>query len=572
MLIHCRPKTITTLPVALVFSLVAKNNLCGIREITLSQTKSAVQEYDAIIVGAGFSGLYQLYKFRELGLSTLVLDAGADVGGTWYWNRYPGARCDSPGYIYQYWFSEKLLDEWTWSERFPAQPETERYLQYVADKFDLRRDIQFNTRVTATVYDESRSMWQIATDTGGSIEARYVVMAVGGLSEPNMPDIPGLDDFQGIATHTSRWPKEGIDYSGKRVGVIGTGPTGIQLIQTMASETEQLTVFQRTPHYTIPMKNWHLEKEELTEIRADSDDMKQLLWSTFGGLDFDLGEHSFHELSPPQRREQLEQLWDRGDLAFWMGAFNDVFTDREANGYQAEFVREKIRARVDDPGVAEKLAPQDYAFGTRRVALENGYYEKFNQDNVTLIDIHENPVERITSKGIQTADGREHELDVIVFATGFDAGTGIYKHIDTRGRGGVKLTDVWAQDITNYLGLQVHGFPNMFMVLGPLSPWAFCNVPTCAQRQIDWISGCVQHLHEHGHDSIEPTAQAQAQWTTNSDELAAQTLLMETDSWYLGANIPGKQRRFLAYTGGASEYARICDEVAGKNYEGFVVI
>lgn len=538
----------------------------------MSPTKPPVKKYDAVIVGAGFSGLYQLHKFRDMGLNTLVLDAGADVGGTWHWNCYPGARCDSPGYIYQYWFSEELLDEWNWSERFPAQPETERYLQYVADKFDLRRDIQFNTRVTTTVYDESRSTWQIETDTGESIEARYVVMAVGGLSEPNVPNIPGLGDFQGVATHTSRWPKESLNCSGKRVGVIGTGPTGIQLIQSVASETERLTVFQRTPHYTIPMKNWRFEEDELAEIRANSDNMKQLLWSTFGGLDFDLGKHSFHELSPQQRREQLEKLWDNGDLAFWMGAFNDVFTDREANEYQADFVREKIRERVNNPQVAEKLAPKGYAFGTRRVALENGYYERFNQDNVDLVNVREIPIERITPKGIQTADGREYELDIIIFATGFDASTGIFKHIDTRGREGVQLADVWAQDITNYLGLQVHGFPNMFMVLGPLSPWAFCNVPTCAQRQIDWISDCVKHLREHGRDSIEPTAQAQVEWTTNSDELASQTLLMETDSWYLGANIPGKQRRFLAYTGGANEYARICAEVADQNYEGFTIV
>lgn len=425
----------------------------------MSPTKPPVKKYDAVIVGAGFSGLYQLHKFRDMGLNTLVLDAGADVGGTWHWNCDPGARCDSPGYIYQYWFSEELLDEWNWSERFPAQPETERYLQYVADKFDLRRDIQFNTRVTTTVYDESRSTWQIETDTGESIEARYVVMAVGGLSEPNVPNIPGLGDFQGVATHTSRWPKEGLNCSGKRVGVIGTGPTGIQLIQSVASETERLTVFQRTPHYTIPMKNWRFEEDELAEIRANSDNMKQLLWSTFGGLDFDLGKHSFHELSPQQRREQLEKLWDNGDLAFWMGAFNDVFTDREANEYQADFVREKIRERVNNPQVAEKLAPKGYAFGTRRVALENGYYERFNQDNVDLVNVREIPIERITPKGIQTADGREYELDIIIFATGFDASTGIFKHIDTRGREGVQLTDVWPKISPTILDYRSMAFP-----------------------------------------------------------------------------------------------------------------
>lgn len=531
-----------------------------------------VQEYDAVVVGAGFSGLYQLHRFRNMGLSTRVFEAGGDVGGTWYWNRYPGARCDSQGYVYQYWFSDELLDEWNWSERFPAQPETERYLHYVADKFDLRRDIQFNTRVTAARFDESSGCWAIETDNGDRVRARYMVMAVGGLSEPKIPEIPGRDEFKGVAVHTARWPKEGIDCRNKRVAVLGTGATGIQVIQSLADEADPLVVFQRTPSYTIPMQNWELDEDKLAEIRENYDGLRHQVFNTFAGFDFDVDSRSFHELSPEEREQRLWDLWNEGTLQFWIGTFSDVLMDREANEYVGEFVRNRIRERVNDPETAEKLVPKSYPFGTRRVALENGYYEVFNQDNVQLVDCRETPIERITPNGIRTADGKEYELDVIIFATGFDASTGIYKHIDIRGRDGVELTkDVWSRDLRNYLGLQVHGFPNMFMLMGPLSPAAaFCNVPTCSQHQTDWICDAIQYLHEHGRHVIEPTADAEAYWAAHHDETTSQTLFPEAESWYMGSNIEGKQRRLLAYCGGVQIYHQICADVASKDYEGFV--
>ncbi|MGR8948329.1 MAG: flavin-containing monooxygenase [Gammaproteobacteria bacterium] len=535
----------------------------------MSQTEKAQQNFDVVVVGAGFSGLYALYQLRKRGLKVRALELGTNVGGTWYWNRYPGARTDSTTSVYQYWFSDELLDEWQWSERFAAQEETERYLNHVADKFDLRRDIQFETRVTAADFDESSGRWVVKTEAGESFTAQFLLMGTGGLTEMSLPDFEGIDSFAGEWYHTARWPKEPVEFAGKRVGVFGTGATGIQVIQTIASQVEHLTVFQRTPTYTIPMKNPRLDEAQQAERRAQSADLKQRVHRTFSGAEFTFDEKSYFDFSAEERRARMEELWQDGSLSFWVGSFREVFTDERANAEVSEFVREKIRARLDDPAIAEKLVPTSYAFGTRRVPLETGYYEAYNRSNVELVDLRETPVKRITEKGVETSE-REHELDMIIYATGFDAGTGALTHIDIRGKGGTVLRDAWADGIRSFMGLQVHGFPNMFMTMAPLSPAAaFCNVPTCIQQQIDWIADCIDFVRAESGSSIEPKAEAEAAWVAHHNEVASTLLVSKANSWYMGSNIAGKPRGLLAYAGGVDVYGDRCDEVKAGDYEEF---
>ena len=470
-----------------------------------------MQYHDAIVVGAGFTGLYALYKLRGLGLDVHGFEAGTGVGGTWYWNRYPGARTDSPGHLYQFWFSDELLEEWDWSERFPGQEETERYLNYVADKFDLRKDIEFETRITDATYDEDSGIWTVTTERGAKATARFLVMGTGILTKIVLPDIPGRDDFAGEWYHTAEWPSEPIDYTNKRVGVIGTGATGIQVIQTIASQVGHLTVFQRTPTYTIAIKNPRYDDAARAEIRRRNPELKKRVHETFAGFDFTFDERGVLDVPEDERRAKMEELWEDGSLRFWVGSFADVLRDEQANAVFSKFVQDKIRERIDDPAVAEKLVPTSYRFGTRRVPLENGYYEAFNRDNVTLVDLKETPIERITANGIETTAGL-HELDMLIYATGFDAATGALSQIDVRGRDGRLLRDVWSEEIRSFMGLQVHGYPNMFTVNGPLSPAAaFCNVPTCIQQQVDWITDCIAYAHERECKSVEATAEAQAQ-------------------------------------------------------------
>ena len=537
----------------------------------MSQATQAPKAVDAVVVGAGFAGMYALHKLRDQGLQVQVFEAGTGVGGTWYWNRYPGARVDSQAYIYQYWFSEDLLNEWNWSERFPAQAETERYLNHVADKFDLRRDIQFKTRVTGASYDESTQRWTVATDDGQTVSAQFLIMGTGGLSVPLVPPFPGAERFKGRIIHTAQWPKEGLDLKGKRVGVIGTAATGIQVIQTIAGEVGHLTVFQRTANYTIPMRNPKYDDAARAELRAQYPALKQRVQGTFAGFDFDFDSRDFLTLSPEERHSRMQELWDDGSLSFWIGSFQGVFFDEKVNAEFSEFVRQRIRARINDPQVAEMLVPADHGFGTRRVPLETKYYEAFNRDNVKLVDIRATPIECLTEVGIKTSAGL-HELDILIFATGFDAGTGALTKADIRGRDGVLLRDTWEADgVRTTMGLQVHGYPNLFMTMAPFSPAAaFCNVPTCVQQQVDWISECIQFVRDQGRRSIEPSAEAEAKWVAHHDELANMMLISKTNSWYMGSNVVGKPRRLLAYVGGVANYRQACDDVKARGYEGFV--
>lgn len=527
------------------------------------------QNFDAIVVGAGFSGLYALYKLRERGLRVRVLEMGENVGGTWYWNRYPGARTDSTSDVYQYWFSDELLEEWQWSERFAAQPETERYLNFVADKFDLRRDIQFKTRVTGADLNADGDGWTVHTETGEPLSCQFLVMGTGPLSKIVLPDIPGINSFEGEWHHTARWPKTPVDFAGKRVGIFGTGATGIQVIQTIAPEVGHLTVFQRTPTYTIPMKNPKIDDARRAEVRARQPELKELVHRTFSGAEFDFDDRSINDLDEEQRRRRMEELWEDGSLAYWVGSFREVFTEQGASDLFSEFAREKIRARIDDPALAEKLVPTSYNFGTRRVPLEMGYYEAYNRDNVELVDLRETPVECITPRGVKTSAG-EHELDMLIYATGFDAGTGALTQIDVRGRDGMLVRDAWADGIRSFMGLQIHGFPNMFMVGAPLSPAAaFCNVPTCVQQQLDWITDCIDHVRAGTHRAIEPSAEAEAGWVAHHEEVASMILVTQANSWYMGSNIAGKRRGLLAYAGGVDVYRDLCDEVTAGGYKEF---
>ncbi len=537
----------------------------------MSQTQStATLDYDAIVVGAGISGLYALYRLREKGLAVRAFEAGTGVGGTWYWNRYPGARTDSQSEVYQYWFSDDLLKEWNWSERFSAQAETERYLNFVADKFELRKDIQFETKVLSATWDEATSTWRVTTDRGETLTTRFFLMCTGGLSAPVMPNIPGIDDFKGEAYHTGKWPRTPVDFKGKRVGVIGTAATGIQVIQSIAGDVAALKVFQRTPNYTIPMRNPKYGEKDQAEIKAKYPTLRHRVHDTFAGFEYDFDARPFAEIPAEERAEILEKMWADGSLGFWIGTFREVFTEPAVNAIISEFVRDKIRARVNDPKVAEKLVPKDYGFGTRRVPLETKFYEVFNRDNVELVDLRETPIERITAKGIKTATA-EYELDMIVFATGFDAGTGALTRVDIRGRDGGTLKDAWSTGLRSTLGMQVHGFPNLFMTMAPMSPAAaFCNVPTCSQQQVDWIADAIMYTRDHG-KAMEPTAEFEAQWVAHHDEVANMTLVPKTNSWYMGANIEGKERRLLAYAGGVSTYRNACEEVKQKHYEGFAV-
>ncbi len=537
----------------------------------MSNVQQAPKQVDAVVVGAGFAGMYALYKLREQGLNVQAFEAGTSVGGTWYWNRYPGARVDSQSYIYQYWFSKELLDEWDWSERFPAQPETERYLNHVADKFDLRRSIQFKTRVMGASFDEATQRWTVATDDGQTVSAQFLIMGTGGLSVPLVPPFPGRERFKGQIVHTAQWPKEGVDLKGKRVGVIGTGATGIQVIQTIASEVGHLTVFQRTANYSIPMRNPTYDDADRAELRTQYPELEQRVQRTFAGFDYDFDPRDFLTLSFEERQRKMQELWDDGSLSFWIGGFTGVFFDEGVNAEFSKFVRDRIRARITDPKVADMLVPTDHGFGTRRVPLETKYYEAYNRDNVTLVDVRATPIDSLTETGLKTSAG-EYPLDVLIFATGFDAGTGALTKTDVRGRNGLLLRDAWAQDgIRTTMGLQVHGYPNLFMTMAPFSPAAaFCNVPTCVQQQVDWITDCIQFVRDQGRKSIEPSADTEAKWVAHHDELASVMLVSKTNSWYMGSNVAGKPRRLLAYAGGVGTYRAACDNVKASGYEGFV--
>ena len=540
-------------------------------DIATANPGTTAREYDVLVVGAGVAGLYQLHRLRQLGKKVRVLDAAKEVGGTWYWNCYPGARVDSQSYIYQYWFSQDLIEGWSWSERFPGQGETERYLNYVADRLDLRKDIEFETRVKAAHWEESSGSWRVLTDRDETLRARFLVSCTGMLSAPLPPPYPGHEHYKGIVAHTARYPRTGIELKGKRVGVIGTGATGIQVIQTIAPEVAQLTVFQRTPQYAVPMRNPKFTEADCKAYKAHAPALRERVNNTFAGFDFDFENGSWYDKTPAERLAVLEKIWADGSLSFWVGGFPELLTDERCNAEVSEFVRGKIRARLREPALAAKLVPTDYGFGTYRVPLETRYYDAFNQDNVELVDLKQTPLECFTEKGLRTT-AKEYDLDVVILATGFDAGTGALTRMDIHGRDGLSLTAEWGKDIRSTLGLQVHGFPNLFTVAGPLAPsTAFCNMTTCLQQQVDWVTDCIAFLDRTGRRSVEPSREKQDEWVRHHDEVANATLLVRTKSWYTGANVAGKPIRLLSYVGGVGRYRKVCDEVQASGYRGFVM-
>ena len=524
---------------------------------------------DAVVVGAGFSGLYMLHRLRELGLSTRVYEAADGVGGTWYWNRYPGARCDSESYYYSYSFSDAIQQEWEWTCRYPDQPEILKYLEFVADSLDLRRDIQFRTRVTAARYDEQANCWDIETDTGARVSARFLISAVGCLSAAQVPKFKGLETFQGPWYHTGQWPHEGVDFSGKRVGIIGTGSSGIQSIPVIASQAAHLTVFQRTPNFTVPARNGPMSAEFQRNVKANYAAIRQKNRESGFGMPFDVPEKSALEIPPEQRKRDYDALWEVGGFRFLLESYHDLILNKEANDTAADYVRAKIREIVKDPATAEALSPRSHPIGTKRPPIDTDYYETFNRDNVTLVNLRTSPIEEITRTGIRTRDAA-YKLDAIVFATGFDAMTGALFNLGIRGKGGITLQERWADGPHTYLGIATAGFPNLFIITGPGSPSVLSNMPVSIEQHVEWIADCIEYLRGHELNSIEPTEEAQQAWVAQVNEVANATLFPQADSWYMGANIPGKPRVFMPYPGGVGVYRQICSEVAAKGYEGFV--
>ncbi len=527
-------------------------------------------EFDAVIIGAGAAGLYMLHRLHGLGLSARLFEQGDGVGGTWYWNRYPGARCDVESWDYCYSFSEELEREWDWTERFPTQPELERYFNHVADRFDLRPDIQFDTRVEQARFDEKTNRWIVATSQGDTVSARYLVSAAGCLSEVNTPSIRGAETFEGTRHHTARWPTEGVDVTGKRVGVIGTGSSGVQVIPQVAKTAEHVYVFQRTPQYTVPARNRLLDDEARQELRDSFGERQQFKRTTPAGLSRPIvAVSSVPEMDEGTRAEILEASWQRGGPGFAM-TFDDILTDPDSNERAARFVRQKVRAKVDDPAVAEKLVDIDFPIGARRLIVDIDYFETYNRDNVTLVDVKAAPITEITPRGLRTSDA-DYDLDVLVYATGFDGMTGALLSMDIHGVDGLALRDKWAGGAGTYMGLVASGFPNLFMITGPGSPAVFSNVMLSIEQHVEWIADCLAYMVEGGFDRIDAQPEAEARWTRQVEELVARSIVGKTNSWWTGANIEGKPRGITMYLGGTHNYRAACDEIAANGYEGFTL-
>ncbi len=524
---------------------------------------------DAVVIGAGFAGLYMLHRLRGLGFSVRVFEAGSGPGGTWFWNRYPGARCDIESMEYSYQFSEELQQDWEWTERYATQPEILAYINHVADRFDLRRAIQFDTRVDAMNFDEQAGRWTVATSRGERVSAQYCVMATGCLSSTNTPDFDGIDSFRGPCYHTGDWPHDPVDFSGQKVGIIGTGSSAIQSIPLIAEQAEHLYVFQRTPNYSVPAHNGLLDPDF---VRATKDDYagfrKRNSAAPAGfGSAFPANEGSVLEASEAEQQAAFEARWQRGGLPF-LGAFGDLMINPQANDVAAAFVRNKIQEAVDDPAVAQTLSPTQVV-GCKRLCVDTGYYQTFNRPNVTLIDISEGQIDEITTSGL-IANGDSYELDAIVLATGFDAMTGALLAIDIRGRGGQTLRQKWSEGPRTYLGLATVGFPNLFTITGPGSPSVLSNMLPSIEQHVNWIADCIEYLREHEIANIEPTLEAEDQWVAVVNMIAGVTLYPHCNSWYLGANVPGKPRVFMPFLG-VPPYAERCREVASNGYEGFVL-
>ena len=526
---------------------------------------------DAIVIGAGFAGLYMLYRLREQGMSVRGFEAGGGVGGTWYWNRYPGARCDSESMYYSYSFLPDLEQEWPLEERYPGQPEILRYLEQVADRLKLRVDFTFNSRVTSACYDEDTNRWTVRTADGAEATATYLVTAVGCLSAANQPVFPGAGEFGGRMLHTANWPHEPVDLAGKRVGVIGTGASGIQAIPVIAEQAGQLTVFQRTAQFTIPAANGPLDPQLAALWKQNYREWRRRGRHSRAGIPYPASTISALEVPAEQRRAAFEAAWDQGGFMFSQGTFNDLVVDPRANETAAEFIRSKIDEIVADPAVADLLKPRTFPFGTKRLPLDTDYYQTFNRPNVTLVDLRATPIERITPDGIRTTEA-DHPLDVIVFATGFDALTGPLEALGIQGRQGRSLTEAWSQGPKTYLGLAVPGFPNLFTITGPGSPSVLSNMPVSIEQHVEWISDCLSYLREHGVAAIEARHDAMELWSDHVQQVANRTLYPQAASWYMGANIPGKPRLFLPYIGGVGHYRDKCAAVAASGYEGFELI
>ncbi len=535
--------------------------------MTETKGQMSATDFDAVVVGGGFAGLYSLHKLRGQGLKVRVYEAGDGVGGTWFWNRYPGARVDIQSLEYSYQFDEDLQQQWEWSERYAPQSELLTYANHVADRFNLRPDIQLNTRVTGATYDEAADLWQVSTSQGDKVTARWLVMATGCLSSTNTPDFPGLADFKGRTFHTGAWPKEPVDFSGRRVGVIGTGSSAIQSIPLIAQQATHLTVFQRTANYSVPAHNGPIPEDVVRDVKGRYADFRAANNATSLGADWDYRADLAMEHTEAEREAEYEMRWQRGGLSFY-GSYVDLLSDPVANNTAAEFVRRKIRQIVKDPAVAERLCPTT-PLACKRICVDTGYYDTYNRSNVTLVDVKAAPIAAITPTGLRTADA-DYELDDIVLATGFDAMTGTLTRMDIRGVGGVTLKDTWAEGPKNYLGLSVVGFPNLFIIAGPGSPSVLTKMLPSIEQHVNWIGDTISYLRGHGLKRIEATAPAQEAWVSHVNETAAPTILPTCNSWYLGANIPGKPRVFMPYLGFAPYVAK-CEEVVANGYEGFAL-
>ncbi|MFL4477339.1 flavin-containing monooxygenase [Paeniglutamicibacter sp. ORCA_105] len=530
---------------------------------------SLEREVDVVVVGAGFSGLYMLHKLRQQNLDVVVFERGDGVGGTWFWNRYPGARCDVESQDYSYSFSPELEQEWEWTERYPAQPEILNYLNHVADRFDLRRSIELETEVTKAAFDDGANQWLVTTDRGESIKAKYVVMATGCLSNGRVPDFDGMDTFGGEIYHTGSWPQEGVDFTGKRVGVIGTGSSGIQAIPEIAKQAEQLTVFQRTPGFSVPARNAPIDPEFLKEVKANYPQRREFARRSATGLPFNGGTETAMEATDEQRKATYESLWGEG--GFRIGAaYADLIVNKDSNDTLAAFIHSKIDEAVDDPRTAEKLKPRDYPVSTKRICVDTDYYATYNRPNVSLVDVRQSPIVGFDERGLKTQDA-EYEFDVVVFATGFDAMTGALLGPDITGANGLSLREHWHAGPRTYLGLSTVGFPNMFIVAGPGSPSVLTNMVSAIEQHVEWISDHLAHLEDRGLQRSEALSEAEDGWVAQVNGIAESTLFNTANSWYLGANVPGKPRIFMPYAGGFGAYRETCDAVAADGYRGFVL-
>ena len=535
-----------------------------------SAAGKGTETYDVVVVGAGFAGMYMLHRLRGQGMTARVYEQGSGVGGTWYWNRYPGARCDVESMQYSYSFSDELQKEWDWSERYAPQPEILKYANHVADRFNLRPDIQFDTRVERAKFDERNSIWSVTTSDGKTIAAKHVVLATGCLSNARKPDIRGLDGFKGKVYHTGHWPHEPVDFTGQRIAVIGTGSSGIQSVPVIAEQASQLTVFQRTANFSIPARNAALTEEERKWFRENYPEVRRFAREEArNGIYTEMPDRGALDDGDNERRSKYEARWAHGGLTF-MSAYNNLALDKTANDTAANFVREKIAEIVKDPQTAKLLQPNNHPIGSKRICIDTDYFAAFNRDNVTLVDIKSSPIEEITDNAVR-AGGKDYEVDAIVLATGFDAMTGSVAKIDIRGRNGQTLNQKWAEGPRTYLGLMSAGFPNLFIITGPGSPSVLSNMIVSIEQHVDWIADCLAYLREHGLDTMEAKKDAEDNWVAHVNEVAYTTLYPQANSWYMGANIPGKPRIFMPYIGGVGPYRQICNDVAAKGYEGFAM-